>query len=161
MFRITNSDIVPLPGEGQFGKVYTAVNNSTGDLMAMKEVSVNWKCISVNINFTVLPLYISLYKKLILLYVMSYTWRLQILIIYIYIYIVSLYLWELYAAVKCWSNVGYCSVLNFMTFCFFRLSLQLAMFRPFEKLSMRWPTLKWSVDKILVLCSISVLKFTE
>ena len=26
-------------GEGQFGKVYTAVNNDTGVLMAMKEVT--------------------------------------------------------------------------------------------------------------------------
>ena len=28
-------------GEGQFGKVYSAVNMDTGELMAMKEVSNN------------------------------------------------------------------------------------------------------------------------
>lgn len=27
-------------GQGRFGKVYTAVNNSTGELMAMKEIAV-------------------------------------------------------------------------------------------------------------------------
>lgn len=27
-------------GQGRFGKVYTAVNNSTGELMAMKEIAI-------------------------------------------------------------------------------------------------------------------------
>lgn len=27
-------------GQGRFGKVYTAVNNSTGELMAMKEITI-------------------------------------------------------------------------------------------------------------------------
>jgi len=27
------------PGQGRFGRVYTAVNNATGELMAMKEIS--------------------------------------------------------------------------------------------------------------------------
>lgn len=27
-------------GQGRFGKVYTAVNNNTGDMMAVKEISV-------------------------------------------------------------------------------------------------------------------------
>ena len=33
-------NILLVLGEGQFGKVYTAVNNDTGDLMAMKEVNI-------------------------------------------------------------------------------------------------------------------------
>lgn len=36
MFSFSNSQI----GQGRFGKVYTAVNNSTGELMAMKEITI-------------------------------------------------------------------------------------------------------------------------
>lgn len=28
------------PGQGHFGKVYTAINNETGDIMAMKEIQL-------------------------------------------------------------------------------------------------------------------------
>jgi len=30
-----------VPGDGQFGKVYAAVNMKTGELMALKEVNTN------------------------------------------------------------------------------------------------------------------------
>ena len=31
-------NLIPFTGQGRFGKVYVAVNNKTGELMAMKEV---------------------------------------------------------------------------------------------------------------------------
>ena len=38
---LQRNQILLFLGEGQFGKVYTAVNNDTGDLMAMKEVNIS------------------------------------------------------------------------------------------------------------------------
>ena len=35
-----NGYIISFVGQGRFGKVYTAVNNETGELMAMKEISL-------------------------------------------------------------------------------------------------------------------------
>lgn len=37
---IYDIDIYFQIGQGRFGKVYTAVNNSTGELMAMKEIAI-------------------------------------------------------------------------------------------------------------------------
>ena len=33
-----NFRLVAISGQGHFGKVYTAINNETGDIMAMKEI---------------------------------------------------------------------------------------------------------------------------
>ncbi len=35
---LITTNILSILGQGHFGKVYTAINNETGDIMAMKEI---------------------------------------------------------------------------------------------------------------------------
>lgn len=37
----------PVTGEGQYGKVYTCINVDTGELMAMKEVCDQFRCLKI------------------------------------------------------------------------------------------------------------------
>ena len=50
----THFNIISIAGEGQFGKVYTAVNVESGELMAMKEVCKYIICLYIYIYFVLI-----------------------------------------------------------------------------------------------------------